>query len=103
MEAALKAIAHPARRRLLQLVWDGERTVGELAAEAQLNEPTTSKHLKVLREAGLVTVRIDVNRRFYRVDPDTVAELAAFLEDFWGDRLQRLADAAARRERGKRR
>lgn len=100
MEAALKAIAHPARRRLLQLVWEGERTVGELAAEARLNEPTTSKHLKVLREAGLVTARIDVNRRFYRVEPDAVAKLAASLENFWGDRLERLAEAAARREGG---
>lgn len=99
MEAALKAIAHPARRQLLRLVWDGERSVRELATAVELSEPTTSKHLKVLRGAGLVAVRVDVNRRFYRADPERVAELAAFLEDFWGDRLARLERAATDRAR----
>lgn len=99
MEAALKAIAHPARRELLRLVWDGERSVRELATAVELSEPTTSKHLKVLRGAGLVTVRVDVNRRFYRADPERVAELASFLEDFWGDRLARLERAATARAR----
>ena len=91
-EAALRAIAHPGRRRMLELAWDGERTAGELAKRCRMSPPAASQHLKVLREANLVTVRAEGNRRLYRVRAEKVAELASLLDRFWGDRLTRLSD-----------
>jgi DNA-binding transcriptional ArsR family regulator len=98
---ALRAIAHPSRRRMLQLVWDAERPASELAEAAGLSRPAASQHLKQLRGAGLVSVRIDANRRLYRADLDRVREIAAFLDEFWAAPLQRLrtaAEAAAGRQ-----
>ena len=92
MEDALRAIANPRRRAMLELVWDGERTAGEIAHRSGLSAPATSQHLKVLREAGLVSVRVDANRRLYRAEPERLAELRGTLEDFWGERLARLRD-----------
>ena len=92
MEDALRAIANPRRRTMLELVWDGERTAGEIARRSGLSAPATSQHLKVLRDAGLVTVRVDANRRLYRAEPARVAEVRAALEAFWGERLARLRD-----------
>jgi DNA-binding transcriptional ArsR family regulator len=92
MEDALRAIANPRRRAMLELVWDGERTAGEIAAGSGLSAPATSQHLRVLREAGLVRVRADANRRLYRADPARIAEVRAALEAFWGDRLARMRD-----------
>ena len=68
MEQALRAIANPRRRAMLELVWDGERSAGELAALAGLTKPAASQHLRVLREAGLVRVRVAGNQRLYRSD-----------------------------------
>jgi DNA-binding transcriptional ArsR family regulator len=92
MEDALRAIANPRRRAMLELVWDGERTAGEIAHHAGLSAPAASQHLRVLRDAGLVTVRADANRRLYRAEPARVAEVRAALEAFWGERLGRLRD-----------
>jgi DNA-binding transcriptional ArsR family regulator len=89
-EAALRALADPRRRQMLALAWDRERSPSDLAARCQLSRPATSQHLKVLREAGLVSVRLAGNRRFYRVRGDRLAELRAMLDQFWGDRLARL-------------
>jgi len=97
MEQALRAIANPRRRAMLELVWDGERSAGELAALAGLTRPAASQHLRVLREAGLVRVRIAGNQRLYRSDPVRLEELRAALDAFWGDRLGRLS---AELERG---
>lgn len=94
MEGGLQALGHPGRRAMLRLAWDAERTSSELAEAAGLSRSAASQHLKVLREAGLVQVRVDANRRLYRVDPERLAELRAFLEDFWGDRLGALAQRA---------
>ena len=63
---------------------------------AALSKPAASQHLKVLREAGLVHVRVDGNRRLYRSDATRVAELRAALEEFWGDRLARMRDELER-------
>jgi DNA-binding transcriptional ArsR family regulator len=93
MEEALKAIANPRRRAMLSLVWDAERTASEIAAHARLSKPATSQHLKVLRDAGLVHVRVDGNRRLYRADAPKVAELRQALEEFWGERLTRMRDS----------
>ena len=93
----LKAIAHPARRTMLRLVWDTERPATELADAAGLTKPAASQHLKQLRDAGLVTVRVDANRRLYRADLTRVAEIAAFLDSFWATPLQRLRSTAEQR------
>lgn len=77
---------------MLELAWDGERTAGELAKRCRMSPPAASQHLKVLREANLVTVRAEGNRRLYRVRAEKVAELASLLDRFWGDRLTRLSD-----------
>ena len=98
-DAALRAIAHPDRRRMLQLVTDDERTSGDLAKRCKLTRPATSQHLKVLREADLVTVRSDGNRRLYRLNDDRVADLLAMLDDFWGQRLHRMRRELERKRR----
>ena len=93
-DEALRAIAHPARRAMLRLVWDAERPASELAEAAGLTRPAASQHLKQLREAGLVSVRVDANRRLYRADLGRVAQVASFLDEFWAGPLQRLRAAA---------
>jgi DNA-binding transcriptional ArsR family regulator len=92
MEAALRAIANPRRRVMLDLVWDAEHGAGEIARASGLSAPAASQHLRVLREAGLVRVRAEGNRRLYRSDPARMAELRAALESFWGERLERMRD-----------
>jgi len=89
MESTLQAISHRGRRTMLRLAWDAERTSSELAEAAGLSRSATSQHLKVLRDAGLVHVRVDANRRLYRVVPERLASLRAFLDDFWGDQMHR--------------
>jgi DNA-binding transcriptional ArsR family regulator len=95
-EAALRALADPRRRQLLELAWDRERSPSELARSCRLSRPATSQHLRMLREAGLVTVRLEGNRRFYRVQASRLAQLRALLDEFWGSRLASLrAELAA--------
>jgi DNA-binding transcriptional ArsR family regulator len=95
VDDTLRALAHPARRAMLELVWDAERSSSELADAVAMTRPATSQHLKVLRDAGLVQVRVDGNQRLYRVDADRLAEVRRQLEGFWGDRLGRLASGVA--------
>jgi DNA-binding transcriptional ArsR family regulator len=94
VEDALRALAHPGRRTMLQLVWDQERPASALAEAAGLSKSAASQHLKVLRDAGLIDVRVDATRRLYRADLARVAEVAALLDDFWATPLQRLRAAA---------
>ena len=101
METALKAIAEPNRRRMLRLVWDSELSAGEIASHFDVTQPAVSQHLKVLKEAGLVDERRNGTRRLYRARPEGLAELKAFLDDFWGDRLDALKREAEREERRK--
>ena len=99
-EAALRALADPRRRQMLELAWDRERSPSDLARRCQLSRPATSQHLKLLREAGLVSVRLEGNRRFYRVRAGRLAELRAMLDEFWGSRLASLrAELAASQEK----
>jgi DNA-binding transcriptional ArsR family regulator len=101
MDVTLRALANPARRAMLELVWDAERSSSEIAEAVGATRPATSQHLKVLREAGLVRVRTDGSQRLYRVDAGRLAEVRAALEGFWGARLGRLSAAvAADREQG---
>ena len=101
MEAALKAIAAPRRREILTLVRDGELSAGEIAAHFDVTRPAVSQHLNVLKEAGLVSERRNGTRRLYRARPEGLAQLKAFLEEFWGDRLDVLKREAEREERKK--
>jgi DNA-binding transcriptional ArsR family regulator len=75
---------------MLELVWDHERAATEIAELSGLTKPAASQHLKVLRDAGLVRVRVAGNQRLYRADAVSIDELRAALDAFWGDRLGRL-------------
>ena len=101
-DTALRAIAHPGRRRMLRLVWDAERTSTDLAERTGMSRPAASQHLRVLREADLVDVRVDGNRRWYRADQRRLARVRALIEAFWDDRLDalQLAAEAEARHRG---
>ncbi len=101
METALKAISAPRRRRILALVRDEELSAGEIAAHFDVSRPAVSQHLTVLREAGLVEERRNGTRRLYRARPEGLAELKAFLDGFWDDRLEALKREAEREERRK--
>jgi DNA-binding transcriptional ArsR family regulator len=98
MEAALKAIATPRRRLILTLVRDGELSAGEIAGHFDVTRPAVSQHLNVLKEAGLVTERRNGTRRLYRARPEGLAQLKAFLEEFWAERLDALKAEAEREE-----
>ena len=99
MEAALRAIAEPRRRAILRLVWDAELSAGEIASHFDVSRPAVSQHLGVLKEVGLVSERRNGTRRLYRARPEGLAELKAFLDEFWGDRLAALKQEAEREER----
>ncbi len=101
----LAVLAEPTRRRILDLLLERPRLVGEITAELGLSQPGTSKHLRVLREAGLVAVRHDAQRRWYGLDPAPLAELDEWLgryRPFWAQRLDAL-DTQLRRARRKER
>lgn len=90
---------------MLRLARDGERTATELADAAGLSPSAASPHLKLLREVGLMHVRVDAKRRLYQVDLARLAEVRAALDDLWGDRLDALRARAEsepkRRRRGR--
>jgi DNA-binding transcriptional ArsR family regulator len=99
MEMALKAIAEPRRRAILWLVRDEERSAGEIASEFEVTRPAVSQHLTVLKEAGLVSERRNGTQRLYRARPEGLMPLKAFLDEFWGDRLEALKQEAEREEK----
>ena len=93
MIATFELLAEPHRRRILDLLRDGERPVGELVDRLQMSQPAVSKHLRVLRDSGLVDVRVDAQRRFYRLRPEPLREVDAWIEPYrrlWDERLDRL-------------
>jgi DNA-binding transcriptional ArsR family regulator len=99
MEAALRAIAEPRRRRILQLVRERELSAGQIASQFDVSRPAISQHLGVLKEAGLVDERRNGTQRLYRARPQGLADLKAFLDGFWGERLDALQHDAEREER----
>jgi len=104
----LTALADPIRRQIVETLAGGERDAGELAAAFPVSRPAVSRHLRVLREAGLVQVRPVAQRRVYVLDPRPLEDLARWLEryrGFWGQRLEALGTELARGRpaRGKRR
>ncbi len=100
---ALEALADPTRLRMIELLARRERSAGELAGEFSISQPGVSKHLRVLREAGLVQVHEDGRRRVYSLDPAPLDELEAWLlrtRKFWTGRLDAL-ERELRRRKGK--
>ena len=90
---AFEVVAEPTRRRILDLLREGEQPVGELVKTLKLSQPGVSKHLRVLRDAGLVDVRKDAQRRLYGVRAEPLAEIDAWLTPYrrlWGDHLDAL-------------
>lgn len=86
-------LAEPSRRQILDLLREGERPVGDLVDRLPLSQPAVSKHLRVLRDAGLVEVRPDAQRRLYRLRPEPLAEIDAWLAPYrrlWTRALDRL-------------
>ncbi len=100
--SAFAAIADPTRRRIVELVADRERSAGEIAAAFDISRPGVSKHLRVLREHGVVDVRDEGTRRLYSLRPESLAEVDDWLHAFWTNRLDALDTELrrGRRERG---
>ena len=93
MATSFALLADPTRRRLLDELRQREQTVGELVQRLRMKQPAVSKQLRVLREAGLATVRVDAQRRIYRLNPDGLREVDEWLAPyrvFWEERLDAL-------------
>jgi DNA-binding transcriptional ArsR family regulator len=93
MTSTFDVLAEPTRRRILDLLIEAERPVGDLVATLDISQPGVSKHLRVLRDAGLVEARTDAQRRIYRVRPQPLAEIDAWLEPYrrlWSGTLDAL-------------
>jgi DNA-binding transcriptional ArsR family regulator len=103
MDEALRAFADGTRRQILALVWDQERTAGEIASRFAISRPAVSQHLGVLRASNLVRLRRAGTRYLYRANHSAIARLRADLGVFWDSRLERLRLAAESAERRKRR
>jgi DNA-binding transcriptional ArsR family regulator len=103
VEAALRAIAEPRRRQILRLVRDEEMSAGEIASHFEVTRSAVSQHLRVLKDAGLVSERRQGTRRIYRIRPEGLAELREFIDGLWEIKLatlKRVAEAEERRRRG---
>ncbi|HWX08506.1 MAG TPA: metalloregulator ArsR/SmtB family transcription factor [Gaiellaceae bacterium] len=98
MEAALRAIAEPRRRQILELVREQELSAGAIASQFDVTRPAISQHLSVLKEAGLVDERRNGTKRLYRARPQGLSELKAFLDGFWDAKLEALQREAEREE-----
>ena len=94
----IDALGDPTRRAIFERLRSGPLSVGEIAAELPVSRPAVSQHLRVLKEAGLVTERRNGTRRLYRLDPDGLGELRRYVEDFWTEALAAFK-AEAERER----
>src|SRR5580658_9758986 len=106
MEAALRALADESRRTMLETLADGPATAGELAALLPIARPGVSRHLRVLREAGLVEVHHEAQFRIYSLNPDPLAELDQWLGHYrsmWEQRLNALHTEVARGKHERRR
>ena len=97
-QMAMDALGDPTRRAIFEQLRRGPRAVGEIAGELPVSRPAVSQHLRVLKEAGLVTERRDGTRRLYRLDPDGLAQVRRYFDDFWTEALAGFK-AAAEHER----
>jgi DNA-binding transcriptional ArsR family regulator len=94
MQSAIQAISEPRRREILELIRDRELAAGEIASGFDVTRTAISQHLTILKNAGLVSERRQGTRRLYRARPEGLAELQAYLDGFWEERLQRLKSEA---------
>jgi len=94
VDEAVRAMGHPGRRAMLRLARDDERTASELADVAGLSPSAASPHLKVLRDTGLMRMRVDARRRLYRTDLERLRTVRAALDELWDDRLDALKRTA---------
>ena len=107
MESAFEVVAEPNRRAILSLLASSERSVGEIERQLRMTQPSVSKHLRVLREAGFVESAVDAQRRLYRLKPERLEELDAWLSQFrrfWSaqvDALERHLDRMDQRAQSK--
>ncbi len=95
MQSSFELLADPTRRRLLDTLRGGESSVGALVKKLRMNQPAVSKQLRSLREAGLATVRVDAQRRIYRLNPDGLREVDEWLAPYralWDQRLDAMED-----------
>ena len=102
MESAFNIIAEPNRRAILSLLASSEQCVGEIERQLQMTHPTVSKHLRVLREAGFVESRTEAQRRLYRLNPEPLMELDAWLapfRHFWSKHVDALEKHLDRMEK----
>lgn len=93
---SLSVLADPTRQRIVEMLASGAMRSGDIAARFELSAPAVSQHLKVLREAGMVRVHVDAQRRIYELDPAGIEALSAWvarLRGFWSDRLDALHGA----------
>src|SRR5579875_3251801 len=93
MEDAFTLLADPGRRQILSALLEGDRAAGELAALLPISQPAVSKHLRLLREAGMVRVTPDAQRRLYSLAPEALTDIEAYLapfRTFWTERLDAL-------------
>ncbi|HZM19971.1 MAG TPA: metalloregulator ArsR/SmtB family transcription factor [Gaiellaceae bacterium] len=101
--SAFEALADPTRRRIVELVSEGERSAGEIASAFAISRPGVSKHLRVLREHGVIRSRSDGTRRLYSLEGEGLVELDDWIRRFWTNRLDALETELrrGRRDRGK--
>jgi DNA-binding transcriptional ArsR family regulator len=98
-QKAFAALADPTRREVFERLRQGPRAVGDLARGLPVSRPAVSQHLKVLKEAGLVTDRADGVRRVYQIDPQGLGQVRAWLDQFWDVALAAFAAEAERDEK----
>jgi DNA-binding transcriptional ArsR family regulator len=94
MQSTFEVVAEPTRRRILDLLLEAERPVGDLVAVLAMSQPAVSRHLRVLRDAGLVRIRPDAQRRVYRLEPEPLAAMDEWLRPYrrlWAASLDSLA------------
>lgn len=95
MTTTFEVLAEPSRRAIMDLLLAGERPVGELVSELRMSQPAVSRHLRVLRDAGLVRVRVDAQRRLYRIEAEPLRAMDEWLAPYrrlWAARLDALSE-----------
>ena len=97
-EVSITALADPTRRSIFERLRHGPRAVGQLASGLPVSRPAVSQHLRVLKEAGLVSERRDGTRRLYRIEPEGLDELREYFERFWDEALEAFKEAAEREQ-----
>jgi DNA-binding transcriptional ArsR family regulator len=102
MDSTFAIIAEPSRRAILSLLASSEQSVGDIEEQLNLSQPSVSKHLRVLRDAGFVESRVDAQRRVYRIKPEPLMEIDAWLAPFrrfWSVHLDQTHPAPRRKEK----